>query len=65
MISLKPLFGYLAYHRISLKTLSEKTGISYTTLSKMRKTNDFTTSSIDRICLCLNLNISDIMRYED
>ena len=59
MVSLKPLFGYLAYHDISLKELSEKTGISYATLKKMRNTDDFTIRVIDRICLCLNLNIKD------
>lgn len=65
MISIKPLFGFLAYHNISLKELSEKSGVAVPTLSKMKKTGEFTFSVIDKICQALNVNIKDIMRYED
>ena len=64
MISMKPLFGWLAYHRISLKELSEKSGIGYATILNMRKTNSFTVRNLDKICTTLNLNIKDIMRFE-
>lgn len=64
MISMKPLFGWLAYRNISLKELSEKSGIGYSTLLKMRKDNSFTVRNLDKICTTLNVNIKDIMRYE-
>ena len=64
MISIKPLFGFLAYHNISFTELSKKSGISAPTLTKMKKTGEFTFSVIDKICLTLNVNIKDIMRYE-
>lgn len=63
MISMKPLFGWLAYRNISLKELSEKSGIGYSTLLKMRKDNSFTVRNLDKICTTLNVNIKDIMRY--
>ena len=65
MISLKPLFAFLAYHNISIKELSEKSGVAEETLSKMKKTNSFTFAVINKICTTLNLDIEDIMRYED
>lgn len=65
MISLKPLFMFLAYNDISIKELSEKSGVSYVRLLEMRRKNVFTKNQLDKICNCLNLNIKDIMRYED
>ena len=65
MVTLKPLYGFLAYHRISLKELADKTGISYQRLMTMRRDNTFTLKSVDKICHALNLNIKDVMRYEE
>ena len=65
MLTLKPLFGYLAYNRISIKELAEKSGISYKVLLFMRKNNTFNKTNLDKICTCLNLNIKDVMRYEE
>lgn len=65
MISMKPLFGWLAYRNISLKELSEKSGIGYPTLLNMRKNNSFTVRNLDKICTTLNVNIKDIMRFEN
>ena len=65
MISIKPLFGFLAYHNISLKELARKSGVSYITLIKMKKTGEFSFSVIDKICTCLNLEIKDVMRYDE
>lgn len=64
MITLKPLFGLLAYLSISPKQLSEKSGVSYNAIMRMRKTNEFNASNLDKICLALNVNIDKIMRYE-
>ena len=64
MISMKPLFGWLAYRNISLKEKKEKSGIGYPTLLNMRKNNSFTVRNLDKICTTLNVNIKDIMRYE-
>lgn len=65
MISLKPLFMFLAYNDISIKELSEKSGVSYVRLLEMRRKNVFTKKHIDKICNCLNIGIKDVMRYED
>ena len=65
MISIKPLFGFLAYHNITLTELSEKSGVAYDTLLKMKKTGNFTFYVIDKICTCLNIGIEDVMRYEE
>lgn len=65
LISIRPLFGFLAYHNISLKELAHKSGVSYITLIKMKKTEEFSFSVIEKICTCLNLEIKDVMRYED
>ena len=65
MISLKPLFMFLAYNDISIKELSEKSGVSYVRLLVMRRKNVFTKNHIDKICNCLNIGIKDVMRYED
>jgi len=61
---MKPLFGWLAYRNISLKELSNKSGIGYAALLRMRKNNSFTVKTLDKICTTLNVNIKDIMRYE-
>lgn len=65
MISAKPLFGYIAYHGITRKELSEKTGISMAVITKMYRRNEFTLRTVDRICTCLNLEIKDVLRYEE
>lgn len=65
MISIRPLVGFLAYHNISLKELSKRSGVSYTVLMKMKKTGEFSFSVIEKICTCLNLEIKDVMRYDE
>lgn len=65
MLTLKPLFGWLAYNRISLKELAEKSGVNYGTLLTMRKNNTFNKENLDKICTCLNIGIKDVMRYEE
>lgn len=65
MISIKPLFGFMAYHNISIKELSKKSGITETTLQRMKKTGEFTFGTINKLCQALNLEIKDVMRYED
>lgn len=64
VISIKPLFGFLAYHNISYAELTRKSGVSTPTLTKMKKTGEFSWVVIDKICQALNVNIKDIMRYE-
>ena len=64
MISMNPLFAYLAYHRISIKELAEKTNLSYISIYNMKHKNTFCTSNLDKVCAALNINIKDVMRYE-
>lgn len=63
MISMKPLFGYMAYHQITMKEFSEKTGINYITVTRMKKEAHFNTTILEKICSAYNLNIKDIMVY--
>ena len=65
MISIKPLFGFLAYHDITLTELCEKSGVAYQTLAKMKRTGEFSFSVIDKICTAHNVGIKDVMRYEE
>jgi DNA-binding Xre family transcriptional regulator len=55
----------MAYHNISMRELSKRSGIHVTTLQRMKKTGEFSFCVIDKICQTLNLNIKDIMRYEE
>lgn len=64
MVTLKPLFGYLAYNRIPIKDLAEKSGVAYQVLLCMRRNNTFNATNLDKICTCLNIGIKDVMRYE-
>lgn len=65
MISMKPFFCFLAENCISKKDAAKMTGISYPTMLKMKKENNFNKSILDKICSRFNLNIKDIMRYEE
>lgn len=65
MLSFKPLFGYLAYHNIKLPDFAAKSGVSYPTLLKMKREATFNTKVLDKICQTLNLNIDDILVYEN
>lgn len=65
MLTLKPLFGYLAYNRITIKELAQKSGVYYETLLKMRRNNTFSKENLDKICTCLNIGIKDVMRYDE
>ncbi len=64
MLTLKPLFGFLAYNRITLKELAQKSGVNYQTLVLMRRNNTFNAANLDKICTCLNIGIKDVMRYD-
>lgn len=64
MLTLKPLWGYLAYHRITMQKFAEKSGISNISLWRMKKYNIFTVAQLNTICETLNLGIKDIMRYD-
>lgn len=63
MISYARLFKYLAEHDITRRELSEKTGITLSLLSRMRKNENVSLKHIDKICLALNCRPDDIMEY--
>ncbi len=65
MINYKPLLGFIAYHNISLKELSEKSGVPYSTLQRLKKHKEISWVSLGKICECLRLNIKDVIRYEE
>lgn len=65
MISLKPFFKYLAGRQSNCREASERTGISYPTMCRMKKTNKFNTKDIEKICNAYDLPIKEVMRYEE
>lgn len=65
MLTLKPLWGYLAYNRITLKELAKRSGLSYQALVFIKRDNTMSKDSLDKICTCLNLRIDQVMRYDE
>lgn len=65
MISLKPFFGYLAEHQISLKKASTMMGIKESSLYQTKFYNRISQSLLDRICSTFGLEIKDVIRYEE
>lgn len=65
MLTLKPLWGYLAYNRIPLKELAKRSGLSYQALVFIKRDNTMSKDSLDKICTCLNLRIDQVMRYDE
>ena len=65
MLTLKPLWGYLAYNRITLKELARRSGLSYQALVFIKRDNTMSKDSLDKICTCLNLRIDQVMRYDE
>lgn len=67
MITFKPLFGYMAYHKINKNELVEKIGLSKYVIREMSKgivTSGVNTSDIDKMCSAFNLSIKEVMRFD-
>lgn len=64
MITLKPLFGYLAERKMNMTDLARLLGVTPASIHRMHRLNCFNTTMIDRICSTLDIGIKDVMRWE-
>jgi DNA-binding Xre family transcriptional regulator len=48
-----------------MRELSKRSGVHVVTLQRMKKTGEFSFGVIDKLCHTLNLEIKDVMRYEE
>lgn len=60
-ICYKKLWKCLDERKLKKKDLSELSGVSLGTLSKMRKCGIVKTSVLEKICLALNCDVGDIL----
>ena len=64
MISYDPLWKLLIDEKITKTELREKVGFSTNTLSKLSKNESVTLSILEKICLCLNCKIEDVVEIK-
>lgn len=64
MISSKPFFEYLAEYKITQKAFCEKAGCDKGKLRNLRE-GRISANTLDLICKTLDINIEDILRYEE
>lgn len=63
-ISYKKLFKLLIDRELMKKDLCQMAQISTSSVSKLAKNQYVNTEIIEKICLALKCNVSDIMEYE-
>ena len=61
--SYKPLWKLLIDKDLSKKRLMELTGISKSTIDKMNHGEYVSMEIIDRLCCCLQCDVSDVISY--
>lgn len=64
MINYEPFWKTLNKSKETWYTLTKDHGISFNTLSRIRKNKDITTKTINDFCKILNCNVQDIIKYE-
>lgn len=62
-LSYKKLFKLLIDKNLKKKDLCKIADISTTSVSKLAKGQNVNTKIIEKICIALNCNVSDIMEY--
>lgn len=62
-LSYNKLWKILIDKGMNKTDLRIKAGISQATLAKLTKCETVTTDTLEKICNCLNCNISDIVEY--
>ena len=65
MITYEPFRGYVAVNNIKKKDIMNKTGISASTMSKLKHDQYVSLEIIDRLCSALKIDISDIVNYNN
>lgn len=64
MISYEPFRSYVASNNIKKKDIMDKTGISSSTMSKLKHDQYVSIEIINRICDFLDLDINNVVKYK-
>lgn len=64
MINYEPFRVYVAANNIKKKDIMQKTGISSSTMSKLKHDQYVSLEIIDRICNALNVEINHVIKYK-
>ena len=64
MITYEPFRVYIAVNNIKKKDIMKKTGLSASTMSKLKHDKYVSLEIIDRLCCALKLDIKDIVNYK-
>lgn len=64
-LSYKPLWKLLIDRDLKKKDLQAMANISSASITKLGKNETVTTETIERICIALHCNVSDIMEMTD
>lgn len=62
-ISYKKLWKLLVDKDMSKADLHKATGLSSSTMTKLRKSEDVSMGALRKICICLDCNIGDIIDF--
>ena len=54
----------MAYHNIRMTDLAKKTGLSVQSIKTLKDGEEISAKTLNKICLALNLEIKDVMRFE-
>lgn len=63
--SYKKLWKLLVDKEMSKGDLHKASGLSSSTMTKLRKGEDVSMEALRKICICLNCNIGDIVEFVD
>ncbi len=63
MISFEPFFNTLIKKNITEYNLIYKQGVHSNTIYRMKKNKPITTKTLDTLCLILDCDITDIIKY--
>ena len=63
--SYKKLWKLLVDKEMSKGDLHKASGLSSSTMTKLRKGEDVSMEALRKICICLNWNIGDILEFVD
>lgn len=62
-LSYKKLWKIMIDKDVNKTELCRKTGISATTMAKMSKDEPVTLTTIEKICVCLDCSVEDVVEY--
>lgn len=64
MITYEPFRAYVAANNIKKKDIMNKTGISSSTMSKLKHDQYVSLEIIDRLCDVLKIDINNLVKYK-